>query len=150
MYGLECAHALEDLKEKASESLILGQSNPSLKVVYAEVVGLVIDPYVDSTKEIDQVTSQSNSMSDAGFNVNEDERKILKSSNRNKTESGTGYRLGGLTWNVPDRKIEDYLLFWIGPDNAAFNNLVLTFNNCEISKSFSIFCFFSYDTNPES
>lgn len=132
LYGLECAHALEDLKAKVSELLILGQSNPSLKVVYAEVVGLVIDPYVDSTKEIDQVTSQSNSISDAGFNVNEDERKMNKSSNRNKTESGTGYRLGGLTWNVPDRKIEDYLLFWIGPDNAAFNNVMLTFNNCEI------------------
>ncbi|XP_042472105.1 2-(3-amino-3-carboxypropyl)histidine synthase subunit 2-like [Zingiber officinale] len=132
MFGLECAHALEDLKAKVSESLILGQSHPSLKVVYAEVAGLVIDPYVDSTKEIDQVTSHSNSMSDAGFNVNEDERKIFQFSNRNKTESGTSYCLGGLTWNVPDRKIEDYLLFWIGPDNAAFNNVMLTFNNCEI------------------
>lgn len=28
--------------------------------------------------------------------------------------------------------MEDYLLFWIGADNPAFANVVLTFNNCEI------------------
>ena len=47
--------------------------------------------------------------------------------------SGTRYNIGGLTWNLPDgQNMEDYLLFWIGPDNSAFANVVLTFNACEI------------------
>nr|TKW11614.1 hypothetical protein SEVIR_6G243500v2 [Setaria viridis] len=29
-------------------------------------------------------------------------------------------------------KMEDYLIFWIGQDNSAFANIVLTFNKCEI------------------
>jgi len=28
--------------------------------------------------------------------------------------------------------MEDYSLFWIGHDNSAFANVVLTFNVCEI------------------
>ncbi|CAH8269180.1 unnamed protein product [Arabidopsis lyrata] len=43
------------------------------------------------------------------------------------------YRLGGLTWDLPEgSKIEDYLLFWIGSDSSAFANVVLTFNGCDI------------------
>lgn len=43
------------------------------------------------------------------------------------------YSIGGLTWSLPhDQQIENYLLFWIGPDNSAFANVVLTYNACEI------------------
>lgn len=43
------------------------------------------------------------------------------------------YSIGGLVWKLQEgRKMEDYLLFWIGPDNSAFANVVLTFNGCEI------------------
>ena len=43
------------------------------------------------------------------------------------------YSLGGVTWNIsPQEKMEDYIIFWIGQDNSAFANIVLTFNKCEI------------------
>ncbi|KAJ4848658.1 hypothetical protein Tsubulata_037819 [Turnera subulata] len=41
--------------------------------------------------------------------------------------------IGGLTWDLPSgQEVEDYLLFWIGSDNSAFENVVLTFNGCKI------------------
>lgn len=47
--------------------------------------------------------------------------------------SSRSYTLGGLTWDLPEgSKIEDYLLFWIGSDNSAFANVVLTFNGCDV------------------
>lgn len=46
---------------------------------------------------------------------------------------GARYSIGGLTWSLPEgRRIEDYLLCWIGAYNSAFTNVVLTFNGCEI------------------
>lgn len=51
-------------------------------------------------------------------------------------ESGQSHNIGGLSWRIPQgRKMEDYLLFWIGSDNQAFANVVLTFNNCEIGNN---------------
>lgn len=45
----------------------------------------------------------------------------------------TYYRIGGLVWSLEEgRSMEDYSVFWIGPDNSAFANVVLTFNSCEI------------------
>ncbi|KAF5767925.1 putative diphthamide synthesis DPH1/DPH2 [Helianthus annuus] len=43
------------------------------------------------------------------------------------------YSIGGLRWSLEQGlSMEDYSLFWIGPDNSAFANVVLTFNDCEI------------------
>lgn len=51
----------------------------------------------------------------------------------NASSDGAIYRIGGLTWKLPEgQSMEDYLLFWIGLDNSAFSNVVLTFNACEI------------------
>lgn len=51
-------------------------------------------------------------------------------------ESGQNYNIGGLSWRLPQgQTMEDYLLFWIGLDNPAFANVVMTFNSCEIGKS---------------
>ncbi|KAL0301440.1 UNVERIFIED_CONTAM: hypothetical protein Sradi_6420800, partial [Sesamum radiatum] len=48
-------------------------------------------------------------------------------------ETSQHYKVGGLSWTLPQgRKMEDYLLFWIGLENPAFANVVLTFNSCEI------------------
>lgn len=59
----------------------------------------------------------------------------LTSSNSFGTVSGNVYRIGGLVWELPEgRKMEDYLLFWIGSDNSAFANIVLTYSGCEIGK----------------
>lgn len=50
-------------------------------------------------------------------------------------ESDQNYNIGGLSWKIPQgKKMEDYLVFWIGSDCTAFANVVLTFNNCEIGK----------------
>lgn len=49
------------------------------------------------------------------------------------TTSSVTYSIGGLVWKLPEgRKMEDYLLFWIGSNNSAFANIVLTYNGCEI------------------
>ncbi|KAL4578570.1 hypothetical protein LXL04_014695 [Taraxacum kok-saghyz] len=43
------------------------------------------------------------------------------------------YRIGGLIWNLKEGQTMDvYSVFWIGPENSAFSNVVLTFNTCEI------------------
>lgn len=57
----------------------------------------------------------------------------LTSSNSFGTVSGNVYSIGGLVWELPEGdKMEDYLLFWIGSNNSAFANIVLTYNGCEI------------------
>lgn len=60
-----------------------------------------------------------------GTNNNSDIDIRMKTRNR--------YSLGGLVWNLPQgRKMEDYLLYWIGSPNAALQNVVLIFNGCDI------------------
>ncbi|KAI4373990.1 hypothetical protein MLD38_012041 [Melastoma candidum] len=50
-----------------------------------------------------------------------------------RTKMGNRYIIGGLVWTLPEgQKMEDYLLYWIGSSNAAFQNVVLTFNGCDI------------------
>lgn len=50
-----------------------------------------------------------------------------------ETNATRSYRLGGLVWSLKEgHNMDDYSLFWIGPDNPAFANVVLTFNTCEI------------------
>ncbi|CAH1436135.1 unnamed protein product [Lactuca virosa] len=47
--------------------------------------------------------------------------------------AATTYRIGGLFWSLNEgHTMDDYSLFFIGPDNSAFANVVLTFNSCEI------------------
>lgn len=55
--------------------------------------------------------------------------------------AGTGHRIGGLMWELPNgHRMVDYLLVWIGADNSAFANVVMTFNDCEIGISVAMFC----------
>ena len=57
----------------------------------------------------------------------------LTSSNSFGTVSGNVYSIGGLVWELPEgSKMEDFLLFWIGSNNSAFANIVLTYSGCEI------------------
>lgn len=54
--------------------------------------------------------------------------------------AGSRHTIGGLIWDLPTgQKMEDYLLLWIGTDNSAFANVVLTFNGCEIGRNIAIF-----------
>lgn len=52
---------------------------------------------------------------------------------------GPSYSIGGLTWRLPEGKsMDDFSIFWIGLDNSAFANAVLTFNACEIGWLFTL------------
>lgn len=57
----------------------------------------------------------------------------LTDNNSFGTVSANTYSIGGLVWKLPEgHKMDDYLLFWIGSNNSAFANIVLTYNGCEI------------------
>ncbi|KAJ3671511.1 hypothetical protein LUZ60_007590 [Juncus effusus] len=110
LYGLEYAHAMENLKET------LKSINSDLKINFAQVNHSFIEPSQnDPSKEEDNDTETFEN------NLCEKEGPDCK------------FCLGGLSWKIPiNNKMEDYLIFWIGRDNSAFSNVVLTFNNCEI------------------
>lgn len=116
LFGLEYAHALQDIKSSVADTMPLDSSSTS--VHYAEVICSVMNPSEDKTRK-DHIQSHT----DVGVNS--------KDKLPNKME--LRHDLGGLTWNMPvGQKMEDSLLFWIGSEDPAFANLVLTFNNCEV------------------
>lgn len=48
------------------------------------------------------------------------------------------YCVGGLTWSLPvGHRIEDYLIFYVGSDDPAFANILMTYNACEIGVGFT-------------
>ncbi|XP_062182799.1 uncharacterized protein LOC133886903 isoform X1 [Phragmites australis] len=129
LYGLEYAYALDDLRRAVEESYKSHSSNP--EVQYADVLCSVMSPS-SSTKENE--CSQSNGTScDGGLSVQSDVATFLNNRcNMERSSSTHKYSHGGVTWDISVEKMEDYLIFWIGQDNSAFANTVLTFNKCEI------------------
>ncbi|PIA34160.1 hypothetical protein AQUCO_03800022v1 [Aquilegia coerulea] len=106
LYGLEYAHAIHQIKESVGIPSTLCGSHSNLVPRYADVIRSVIIPSEDNKTCIGQM----------GSNVTE---------NR--------YSIGGLTWALPEGLcMEDYMIFWIGSDNAAFVNVALTFNSSDI------------------
>nr|VDD57835.1 unnamed protein product [Brassica oleracea] len=107
LYGLEYAHVIPSIQEE----LRLSKPESQLKFSVANVLCSFITPSKDPRESMEHpVPSGEDSLS-----------------------SSRNYRLGGLTWDLPEgSKIEDYLLFWIGSDNSAFANVVLTFNGCDV------------------
>lgn len=137
LFGLEYAHAIQSIKEAMIvESSRLGISKSSSVVHYADVICSIMDPSEGSETQERQLGLFNSS------SVNDDLLKYVDSINIHKSNhckqmaspiTNAGYSLGGLAWTLPqDHNMEDYLLFWIGADNPAFANVVLTFNNCEI------------------
>lgn len=116
------------------ESSRLGRSKYSI-LNYAEVICSSMNPS-DYDKALKGELESSNSYASNGDLLNCVKGSNIPSPNHSKQTTSitiTSYNLGGLTWNLPrEHNIEDYLLFWIGQDNSAFANVVLTFNNCEI------------------
>ncbi|KAG8484156.1 hypothetical protein CXB51_022907 [Gossypium anomalum] len=112
LYGLEYAHAISHIKE----ALVEAMPKTKLELIFADVMCSFINPLEDHRKS--------------------DELGYLGSCSSVKSlgvATGTRCTLGGLIWDLLEgRRMEDYLLLWIGPDNAAFSNVVLTFNGCEI------------------
>ncbi|KAJ4751564.1 Diphthamide biosynthesis protein 2 [Rhynchospora pubera] len=118
LYGLEYAHAIQDLQEALTEVTVSPNGNSNVQ--YAEVACLFIDPPENNNSK--------HEISDHG-----DDSKGLQYHFCKREDFSCKYHLGGLNWSIPaDRKMEDYDICWIGNDNSAFANIVLTFNNSEI------------------
>ncbi|XP_017607365.2 uncharacterized protein LOC108453646 isoform X1 [Gossypium arboreum] len=112
LYGLEYAHAISHIKE----ALVEAMPKTKLELIFADVMCSSINPLKDHRK--------SNGLGYLGS---------CSSVNSLGAATGTRCSLGGLIWDLLEgRRVEDYLLLWIGPDNSAFSNVVLTFNGCEI------------------
>ncbi|KAL6185506.1 hypothetical protein ACLB2K_041639 [Fragaria x ananassa] len=112
LFGLDYAHSIQQIRESV---MAAGGRDYKRQVQFADVMCSVMNPLSDP-----QV---SNDIAADG----------VTSSNSFGTVSGNVYRIGGLVWELPEgSKMEDYLLFWIGSNNSAFANIVLTYSGCEI------------------
>ncbi|XVE64017.1 hypothetical protein DITRI_Ditri07aG0067600 [Diplodiscus trichospermus] len=113
LYGLEYAHAISRIKE----ALVEAMPKAKVELYFADVMCSIINPLEDHRKS-DGLLGCLGSCT---------------SNNSLRATTGIRYSLGGLIWDLPEgQRMEDYLLLWIGPDNSAFSNVVLTFNGCEI------------------
>ncbi|KAK9141253.1 hypothetical protein Scep_010934 [Stephania cephalantha] len=121
LYGLEYSHAINHVKEAMEKELSsLRQSKSDLVLYFVDVMCTVMNPStVDDHPESSGCTGANGT-----------------SSNCKRTGSsldGNKYCIGGLTWDLPDGcKMEDCLIFWIGTENPAFTNILLTYNGSEI------------------
>ncbi|GAB4832775.1 hypothetical protein Ancab_006791 [Ancistrocladus abbreviatus] len=115
LFGLEYTHAVQDIKEALVAEALKWNISKSA-ITCADVLCSVMDPLKDHMSFCSDVE--------------------VVGGHTNKTyvdEDGMAYSIGGLTWRLPKScRIEDFLLFWIGPENSAFTNIVLRFNGCEI------------------
>ncbi|KAK9666613.1 hypothetical protein RND81_14G198200 [Saponaria officinalis] len=119
LFGLEYAYAMHDLKEAlADEGSKVSSSSSTLDICCADALSSAVKP----SKMQKTSDRQAAAVTDLSDDFESSDAEVYKS-----------YSIGGLTWSLSnDRKIKDYLLFWIGSDNSAFANIVLTFNDCEI------------------
>ncbi|XP_008223801.1 PREDICTED: diphthamide biosynthesis protein 2 [Prunus mume] len=114
LFGLDYAHSIQNIREKFAE-VCGAESKP--EVQYANVICSVMNPS-KGRKVSNKVQGTSGSLTD---------------NNSFGTVSANTYSIGGLVWKLPEgHKMDDYLLFWIGSNNSAFANIVLTYNGCEI------------------
>lgn len=118
LFGLEYAYAIQDIKEAFTiESSRPHGSTSKLELYCADVMCSVMDPS-ENVK-----TSSGHLGLDGSLATDQGSGNTI----------GTLHSIGGLYWSLPEgRRIEDCLLCWVGADNAAFANVVLTFNGCEI------------------
>ncbi|KAJ6699187.1 2-(3-AMINO-3-CARBOXYPROPYL)HISTIDINE SYNTHASE SUBUNIT 2 [Salix purpurea] len=118
LFGLEYAHAIPNIREElVAEASTLSGSKAKTVFHFAEVMCPLINPP----------------------DCHKDSGGLLRSVGDGKVSDEPGvaarsrHSIGGLSWELPSgQKMEDYLLLWIGSDNSAFANVVLTFNGCEI------------------
>ncbi|PON77687.1 Diphthamide synthesis DHP [Parasponia andersonii] len=114
LYGLEYAHLVHNIKEEVAE--VCG-TRSQLEIQFAEILCSCMNP-----SEYQNISNHG--MVPAVVLTNDKSFAIV---------AGNRYAIGGLLWELPEGcKMEDYLLFWIGSDNSAFANVVLTYNGCEI------------------
>ncbi|XP_024931113.2 uncharacterized protein LOC107405985 [Ziziphus jujuba] len=114
LFGLEYAHLIQQIRDEVVETCT---SSSGLEIQFAE------------TMSSDMKPSESHKIS----NGSSEPASVFSDDKCIRTVAGNRYSIGGLVWELREgHKMEDYLLFWIGSDNAAFASVVLTFNGCEI------------------
>ncbi|KAI4324318.1 hypothetical protein L6164_023869 [Bauhinia variegata] len=119
LFGLEYAHSIDQIKKAVLEASKSWRSDLKSEILFADVSSSVLFP----SKDI----QNSNELQEPARGCNG------HGSSFGGSDTTTRYNVGGLAWNLPVGKImEDNFIFWIGPDNSAFANTVLTFNACEI------------------
>jgi diphthamide biosynthesis protein 2 len=121
LFGLEYAHAIPYIREElvAAASTLSGSKTKTV-FHFAEVMCPLINP-PDCHKD------------SGGLPRSVGDGEV---SNELGVAACSRHTIGGLSWELPSgQKMEDYLLLWIGSDNSAFANVVLTFNGCEIGRS---------------
>jgi hypothetical protein len=58
----------------------------------------------------------------------------------NKGQPYTRYSCGGFSWVLPDDcKMDDVVIIWIGHENPALTNIMLSFNSCTVGILFGVF-----------
>lgn len=123
LYGLEYAYSVRRIREALPEALRLSEPESKLEVHFADIMGSVMNPSDVQNSFTGLLGTVGGCTDHHTFGV----------------ASGNTYRMGGLCWTLPDgHRMEDYLLFWIGSDNSAFANVVMTFNGCDIGRSISL------------
>ena len=119
LYGLEYAHSIKYIREALEEASRLSQSKSKSEIHFADVKCSVMNPSDDHNNSDGLVGPASDCTDNSTCG----------------TRPANSYGIGGLTWSIPDgQRMEDYLLFWIGSDNSAFANVVMTFNGCDIGR----------------
>ncbi|POO02012.1 Diphthamide synthesis DHP [Trema orientale] len=114
LFGLEYAHLVHNIKERVAEAC---GTRSQLEIQFAEILCSCMNPSENRNISNRGMVPANVSTNDKSFGI----------------VAGNRYAVGGLLWELPEgRKMEDYLLFWIGSDNSAFANVVLTYNSCEI------------------
>ncbi|XP_008454038.1 uncharacterized protein LOC103494584 isoform X1 [Cucumis melo] len=116
LFGLEYAHSMFDIKQRLLDSFQTSSLGSELEVHFADVKCSSLDPSPYQENVVKGGEQASNAESGSSENI-----------------AGARHHIGGLFWELPkERRMEDCSLFWIGSDNSAFANVVLTFNGCEI------------------
>ncbi|XP_019227139.1 PREDICTED: diphthamide biosynthesis protein 2 isoform X2 [Nicotiana attenuata] len=111
LYGLEYAHAITEIKASVGT-----QSCFKLEICYADTMSPVITPS-ETFSSMNGQPELSDGQCANGCTIE---------------ENNAPYRIGGLTWSLPvGHRMEDYLLFYVGSDDSAFANILMTYNTCE-------------------
>ncbi|XP_006339197.1 diphthamide biosynthesis protein 2 [Solanum tuberosum] len=112
LYGLEYTHAITEIKASVG-----AQVCSELEVHYADIMSPIITP-PETFNSMNEQPEQSDGQCANGCSIEEND---------------AAYCVGGLTWSLPvGRRIEDYLIFYVGSDDPAFANILMTYNACEI------------------
>lgn len=147
LFGLQYAHAVEDIKREVEVS----RDGGSGTVVFAEVPSREMEP-LRSTKSCGATTAAAGcsqgactprgcngsqvssgcstcSSSDAAFVQNLEIASEEELKQERAETSQLAERIGGIKWSLPkDATMEDVAILWIGDEGAALTNLLLTYN----------------------